>query len=55
VAQVDVPEVEALLRHAAERAREAQAHPDERGSPPPEEGRSAEEKNPPFGRNFRDA
>jgi len=50
--EVDVPEVESLLRKAAERAKET--HADERGWPH-ERGAPAEEENPPFGRNSRDS
>ncbi len=54
-AEVDVPEVELLLRQAAERAREPHARPDEGHSLPHEPDASAEEENSPLRRNSRDS
>jgi gamma-glutamylputrescine oxidase len=55
VVHVDVPEVEALLRQAAGRARETHAPVDEARSPPHEGGTPADRQDPPFDRNSRDA
>jgi hypothetical protein len=49
IAAVDVPEVESLLRQAAERARGAHRQPDEAGS------EAFEAESPPFGRNSEDS
>ena len=54
-ATVDVPEVEALLRQAAERAKAAHEHPDGGELPRPEPRVQPDEESPPYGRNSRDS
>jgi len=54
VAEIDVPEVESLLRQAAERARGIESHPDQ---PAPASAPTAPSRAefPPFGRNSQDS
>jgi glycine/D-amino acid oxidase-like deaminating enzyme len=54
-AAIDVPEVESLLRQAAERAKAAYEHPDGGELPRPEPCVRLDEETPPYSRNSRDS
>jgi hypothetical protein len=54
-AAIDVPEVESLLRQAAERAKAAYEHPDGGELPRPEPCVRSDEETPPYSRNSRDS